>query len=195
MATRYIRDGGDALILPPMIPAGLRVYVLSGIHGDAVLLAERIERITADMGRRGDRPTYLVLNGNLIGGADSADVILRAMRLGAPFREVAILRGPVETMLLAALEGDADAAADLPDMLLTRWGVTPRRLTATEGSERIALLREAVPASVHHWLLRRAATGRIGRYTLADGRLYDGSRTIEGDMIGLEGKARWRIEG
>ncbi|MBU3078187.1 hypothetical protein [Sphingomonas quercus] len=179
----------------PAIPAGMRAYVLTGIHGDAMLMAERINRIVADMGRRAELPTHLIINGDLIGGLESAGVILRAMRLDEPFAALAILRGPPETALLAALEGDDAAADHVPDTLAAGWGVTPWRMAGVHGRERVALLREAVPLTVHHWLLRRPATARLGGYALADGQLHAGHRVIRGEMIGLEGNQCWTVKG
>ena len=91
----------------PCVPAGERIYAIGDIHGRDDLFACLIERIMTDNAARGKAFTTLILLGDLVDrGPDSASVIERAMRLGAPFDRVIMLIGNHEECFLAALTGD-----------------------------------------------------------------------------------------
>ena len=91
----------------PRVPAGQRVYAIGDIHGRDDLFGELLRKIEADNAERGKAFTTLILLGDLVDrGPDSASVIERAMRLGAPFDKVATLIGNHEECFLAALTGE-----------------------------------------------------------------------------------------
>lgn len=89
------------------VPAGQRVYAIGDIHGRDDLFAQLLEKIEADNAARGKAFTTLILLGDLVDrGPDSAPVIERALRLGAPFDKVEMLIGNHEECFLAALSGE-----------------------------------------------------------------------------------------
>lgn len=89
------------------IPAGERVYAIGDIHGRDDLFLALLEKIEADNAVRPVAKTTLILLGDLVDrGPDSADVVERAARLGAPFDAVRLLIGNHEECFLAALTGD-----------------------------------------------------------------------------------------
>ena len=91
----------------PHIPAGQRVYAIGDIHGRDDLFEQLLAKIEADNAARTKTFTTLILLGDLVDrGPDSASVIERAIRLGAPFDKVQLLIGNHEECFLAALTGD-----------------------------------------------------------------------------------------
>lgn len=92
---------------PAHVPAGERVYAIGDIHGRDDLFADLLGKIVADDARRGSAHTTLVLLGDLVDrGPDSAAVVERALRIGAPFEAVRLLVGNHEECFLSALDGD-----------------------------------------------------------------------------------------
>lgn len=91
----------------PRIPAGERVYAIGDVHGRDDLFAALLEKIEADNAARPASKTTLILLGDLVDrGPESAAVVERAARLGAPFDAVRLLIGNHEECFLAALTGD-----------------------------------------------------------------------------------------
>lgn len=89
------------------IPAGERVYAIGDIHGRDDLFAALLAKIEADNAARPSAKTTLILLGDLVDrGPESAGVVERAARLGAPFDAVRLLIGNHEECFLAALTGD-----------------------------------------------------------------------------------------
>ena len=89
------------------IPAGERVYAIGDIHGRDDLFAALLAKIEADNATRPAAKTTLILLGDLVDrGPESAGVVDRASRLGAPFDAVRLLIGNHEECFLAALTGD-----------------------------------------------------------------------------------------
>lgn len=89
------------------IPTGQRVYAIGDIHGCDDLFAALLKKIEADDAARPAAKTVLILLGDLVDrGPDSAGVVERASRLGAPFDAVRLLIGNHEECFLAALTGD-----------------------------------------------------------------------------------------
>lgn len=88
------------------VPDGQRVYAIGDIHGRDDLFTQLLAKIEADNAVRGEAFTTLILLGDLVDrGPDSASVIDRAIRLGAPFDRVRLLIGNHEECFLAALVG------------------------------------------------------------------------------------------
>nr|WP_263588952.1 metallophosphoesterase family protein [uncultured Sphingopyxis sp.] len=91
----------------PRVPAGERVYAIGDIHGRDDLFEQLLAKIEADNAGRGQAKTTLILLGDLVDrGPDSASVIERAIRIGAPFDKVTLLIGNHEECFLSALSGD-----------------------------------------------------------------------------------------
>lgn len=89
------------------IPGGRRVYAIGDIHGRDDLFARMIDIIRADHAARGAADMTLILLGDLIDrGAQSAQVVERAMRLRDEFPDTRLLVGNHEECFLAALTGD-----------------------------------------------------------------------------------------
>lgn len=89
------------------IPAGERVYAIGDIHGRDDLFAALLAKVEADNATRPAAKTTLILLGDLVDrGPESAGVVDRASRLGAPFDAVRLLIGNHEECFLAALTGD-----------------------------------------------------------------------------------------
>ena len=89
------------------VPAGQRVYAIGDIHGRDDLFEQLLKKIEADNAARGQAITTLILLGDLVDrGPDSASVIERALRIGAPFDKVEMLIGNHEECFLAALTGE-----------------------------------------------------------------------------------------
>lgn len=98
---------GKVSALRSRVPDGQRVYAIGDIHGRDDLFAQLLAKIEADNAARGKAYTTLILLGDLVDrGPDSAAVINRAIRLGAPFDSVRLLIGNHEECFLAALIGD-----------------------------------------------------------------------------------------
>jgi len=90
----------------PAVPDGTRVYAVGDIHGRLDLFEALIGAIEADDARCRPALTMVVLLGDLIDrGPDSAGVIAAARAWGQR-RDVRILLGNHEEMLLRALESD-----------------------------------------------------------------------------------------
>ena len=90
----------------PAVPAGERIYAVGDIHGRLDLLRSLITAIESDDAARGEAQTCVILLGDLIDrGPDSAGVIAAARAWGRQ-RQVRILLGNHEEMLLRALESD-----------------------------------------------------------------------------------------
>ncbi|MGQ3099482.1 MAG: metallophosphoesterase [Sphingopyxis solisilvae] len=89
------------------IPKGRRVYAVGDIHGRDDLFADLIDRITADNATRNPADVTLILLGDLIDrGAESAQVIERAIALRNEMPDTRLLIGNHEECFLAALGGD-----------------------------------------------------------------------------------------
>lgn len=89
----------------PAVPPGHRVYAVGDVHGRADLFARLIEGIEADDRARGpvDMTTIILLGDLIDRGPDSRGVLHLAARWGQR-REVRILLGNHEEMLLQAFD-------------------------------------------------------------------------------------------
>lgn len=133
----------------PSVPAGERVYAVGDIHGRVDLFEHIIRRIDEDDRRRGRAHTRVVLLGDLVDrGADSAAVVARA-REWAARRDVTIIQGNHEEMLLASRH-DQDALRGFLKFggmeTILSYGVDPREVAGADIETLQRLLNEAVPA-------------------------------------------------
>lgn len=178
---------------PPRVPDGRRVYAIGDIHGRLDLLDELLALIVEDATAPRSPPAHLVLLGDLIDrGPDSAGVVLRAMGLRAPFAGVGVLRGNHEQAMLDALDGDLEALEHWlhfgGEAALESWGADRRALESATLDDQLAIARAVVPSSVHHWLMRRPVSGRIGDYYFAHAGVRPGVPLAEqapADLIAI----------
>ena len=131
------------------LPQGRRVYAVGDIHGRADLFERLNAAIEADDAERGPAQTCVILLGDLIDrGPDSAGVV-RLARAWQGRREVRILMGNHEEMLLDALEKEEVMRHFLRyggrETLLS-YPIDPAAYTRAELDEVIELARAAIPA-------------------------------------------------
>ena len=108
--------GPDSRGPAPAVPQGRRIYAVGDVHGRLDLFEALIAAIEADDAARGAAASEVILLGDLIDrGPDSAAVIARARSWSAQ-RQVRILLGNHEEMLLRALDSDEELRHFL------RWG-------------------------------------------------------------------------
>jgi serine/threonine protein phosphatase 1 len=132
----FRRKSGDPRVeAPGRIPDGMSIYAIGDVHGRADLLKQLLEQIEADYRRRSPRDVRIIQLGDLIDrGPDSADVVELCIAHDWGMATPTFIAGNHEEMMLAALNGDLEAA----------------RLWKRNGGE-ATLLSYGVPASlVHH---------------------------------------------
>lgn len=104
------RDVEIVEALPPSVGEAKRVYAIGDIHGRADLFLELLEQIDTDNRARPEKPTQLILLGDLIDrGMQSAQVVAAALDMverGAPAR---FLKGNHEEVFVKAARGDEQA--------------------------------------------------------------------------------------
>lgn len=132
----------------PSVPPGQRYYVVGDIHGRLDLFEALIEAIEADDASMPPMDTHVILLGDLIDrGPHSAGVIARARQWQA-MREVRILAGNHEEMLLQSLER--------PEVLrhflkhggretVLSYGLSKRRFAEMTLEELFAAVPELIP--------------------------------------------------
>jgi serine/threonine protein phosphatase 1 len=143
------RSGSRGASAPlPSVPPGQRYYVIGDIHGRLDLYEALIEGIEADDANLAPRDTHVVLLGDLIDrGPESAGVIERTRQWQAQ-REVRVLVGNHEEMLLEAVER--------PEVLkhflrhggretVLSYGLTRKQYSELTIEELLELVRELIP--------------------------------------------------
>lgn len=155
------------------VPDGQRVYAIGDVHGRADLFDRLIAEIERDDAARNAaewRPpeTTIVLLGDLIDrGPDSAAVVTAARELGRR-RQVTLIAGNHEEMLLRAL-GDVEVLRGFlryggRETLLS-YPVDPLLLDSAEDFEAIRQhMIAAIPAEDIAYLQQGEAMARIGDY-------------------------------
>ena len=135
---------------PPVaeIPAGQRVYAVGDIHGRLDLFEAMIAQIDADDAEAGAAETTVILLGDLVDrGPDSAGV-MRATREWQSRRNVRILLGNHEEMLLKSLEDESVFRHFLrhggKETILS-YGVDPEAFRVAELETAQQMLREHFP--------------------------------------------------
>lgn len=94
----------------PRVPDDVRVYAIGDVHGCNDEFGRLLAQIDADHTRRPAKRQVIVLLGDLVDrGPDSAGVVERAMHLSQSGREVRLIAGNHEELLLMSCEGDAKA--------------------------------------------------------------------------------------
>lgn len=94
----------------PRVPDDVRVYAIGDIHGCADAFARLLTLIDADHAGRTPKRQIVVLLGDLVDrGPDSARVVERALQLSQSGRDIRLIAGNHEELLLQSCEGDAKA--------------------------------------------------------------------------------------
>lgn len=134
----------------PAVAAGERVYAIGDIHGRLDLFMQMIRAIEDDDAARGEGRTTVILLGDLIDrGPDSAGVI-SAARDWQRRRNVRIIAGNHEEMLLLALEREDVLRSFLKHggrETVLSYPVDPEAYAAADFAGVQALMRRAIPAA------------------------------------------------
>ncbi|QNE04930.1 metallophosphoesterase family protein [Croceicoccus marinus] len=151
----------------PSVPQGERVYAVGDVHGRLDLFENVIELIEADDAARGQADTTIILLGDLIDrGPDSAGVIARA-REWAGMRNVRMLMGNHEEMMLRALDSDENLRHFLRvggrETLLS-YPIPLKVYRSASLSDLAKLAREAVPLADIEFIEGMEDMIRIGDY-------------------------------
>lgn len=151
----------------PSIPSGERVYAVGDVHGRADLFEGLIDIIEKDDAARGRAHTTVVLLGDLIDrGHDSAAVVDRARRWAAE-REVELIQGNHEEMLLVSRH-DVDAMRGFLKFggleTILSYGVDAETAMSAEIEELQALMNDAIPQDDFDFLDSFKKMVRIGDY-------------------------------
>ncbi len=166
---QFIRKlfGDDIEVARACVPAGERVYAIGDIHGRSDLFAALIDAIEADDRSAGEACTTVILLGDLVDrGPDSAGVLRLARRWQAQ-RNVRILLGNHEEMMLRSLE-----STDILRHFLRHGG---RQTAMSYGAQRNAfadttteqaqqILRETIPQADIDYIESFEDMIRIGDY-------------------------------
>lgn len=149
------------------VPAGERVYAIGDIHGRADLFAALIEAIEADDQSAGEARSTVILLGDLVDrGPDSAGVLQLAQQWQQR-RNVRILTGNHEEMLLKSLTSTDILRHFLRHggrQTMTSYGVAKDAFAETTPDEAQAILRNALPQADIDYIESFEDQVRIGDY-------------------------------
>lgn len=172
------------------IPEGERVYAVGDIHGRLDLFAEMIRAIEADDAARAPARTTIILLGDLIDrGPDSAGVITAA-RDWQRRRNVRIVAGNHEEMMLLSLENEDVLRAFLRHggrETVLSYPIDPEAYAAADFAGVQALMRAAVPAADIDFMAGFEGAIQIGDYLFVHAGIAPGV-AIEDQ---LENDLRW----
>ncbi|MES2494373.1 MAG: metallophosphoesterase [Pseudomonadota bacterium] len=159
------------------VPKGERVYAIGDIHGRLDLFLELIRAGEEDDSARGGARTTFVLLGDLIDrGPDSAGVI-SAARDWAARRNVRILSGNHEEMLLLALDKNDALRPFLRHggrETVLSYPVTPEAYAAADWDGLRALMAAAIPADDIAFIRGFETSVRIGDYLFVHAGIMPG---------------------
>ena len=165
---------------PGSLPAGLRIYAVGDIHGQAEKLGRLRRGIAADLQRRPVAASRVVYLGDYIDwGPDSAGVLaLLAEDAGGVY-----LIGDHDQMLLDALDGDNAAATDWLHSggrdSLASWGIDPEAPRAQWAA--------AIPPVQLAFLRRLVLRHRAGSYLFVHAGIRPGVKAAEQSRMDLQG--------
>lgn len=151
----------------PSVPNGERIYAVGDVHGRLDLFEALIDQIEADDAARPSAHTRIVLLGDLIDrGPDSAGVVDRARRW-AQTREVDIIQGNHEEMLLVARD-DTDALRSLLRFggleTLVSYGIDADFIADAEIEDVQRRMNAAIPREDFDFLESFGKMVRVGDY-------------------------------
>lgn len=152
---------------PTAIPEGERVYAVGDIHGRLDLFAEMIRAIEIDDEARAPARTTVILLGDLVDrGPDSAGVIAAA-RDWQRRRNVRIVAGNHEEMMLLAFESEDVLRAFLRHggrETLLSYPIDPEAYSAADFPGVQELMRAAIPAADVEFIANFEGAIQIGDY-------------------------------
>jgi len=124
--------------------------------------------IRQDNEEREPKPTKLVLIGDLVDrGPDSAELVERLYAFSAQSRDLVILQGNHEEIMVEALEGDTDALAHWikfgGDATLRSWGINKSEIEGPPEAL-LARAREVIPRRLVRWLEKLPRSFRSGDF-------------------------------
>lgn len=154
---------------PPAVPGDVRVYAIGDVHGCDAEFARLLELIDADHAGRSPKRQVLVLLGDLVDrGPDSASVVQRAMGLADNGREVRLLAGNHEELLLLSCRGNARAlrifARNGGRETALSYGVDPDAYDSADFDQLQNLLEAHVPADHRAFLTEMEEVVIVGDY-------------------------------
>lgn len=142
------------------LPEGRRIYAVGDVHGCSVLVRELINSIDADSAERPYADTTIIFLGDLVDrGTDTKGVLDYIIELKASGRNILLLQGNHEEVLLKARAGDRRAARAFNRIggreTLLSYGITAEDYDAAGLDDVIGWLRSNLPES-HVALLDQA---------------------------------------
>lgn len=156
------------MLRQPAIPSGLRIYAIGDVHGRLDLFAGLLSKIQLDAEVHRPARVKLVILGDFIDrGPSSAEMIFRLCRYTRLSKDLIVLRGNHEQMMLRALGGDVGALREWlrfgGDATLRSFGICDERIQgATEDLLDEILL--VVPDEVVSWLASLPLCYRAGGF-------------------------------
>jgi len=140
------------------IASGERLYAIGDIHGRLDLFARLIRLIRLDGEKRAARRTRIILIGDIVDrGPDTAPLVERLRDMSARQRDLVVLKGNHEEIMVEALRGDGAAFRHWRkfggDATLRSWGV-PEEAFAQPEADILVAARRLVPRAVVRWLAR-----------------------------------------
>lgn len=153
----------------PRVPDEVRVYAIGDVHGCNKEFERLLERIDADHAVRPPLRQVIILLGDLVDrGPDSAGVVQRAIELAKSGREVRLIAGNHEELLLDSCVGDEKAlrifARNGGRETALSYGISETRYDAADFNELHELLNAHVPATHRDFLAQMEQMVVIGDY-------------------------------
>lgn len=153
----------------PKVPEGMRVYAIGDVHGCDAEFARLLERIDADHAGRAPLRQIIILLGDLVDrGPDSAGVVQRAMELAQSGRDVRLIAGNHEELLLDSCIGEGKAlrvfARNGGRETALSYGVSEDDYDAADFDQLHRLLESHVPAAHRDFLTQMEQMIVIGDY-------------------------------
>lgn len=153
----------------PRVPDDVRVYAIGDIHGCNDEFGRLLDAIDADHSARPAKRQIIILLGDLVDrGPDSAGVVERAIQLAEPGREVRLIAGNHEELLLLSCQGDGKAlrvfARNGGRETALSYGIDPTDYDAADFDELPELLLAHVPLKHRDFLSLMEEMVVIGDY-------------------------------
>lgn len=163
----------------PRVPDDLRVYAIGDIHGCDAEFAALLALVDADHAQRTPKRQVIILLGDLVDrGPDSAGVVERARQLAESGRDVRLIAGNHEELLLMSCQGNERAlrifARNGGRETALSYGIGEDVYNAADFAELAHLLEAAVPAAHVAFLSRMEQVVVIGDYAFVHAGIRPG---------------------